>query len=57
MAEAVVGLIRSLTPEKLASELGSEAFMKSGFDNISMALNGLDVDQHTPGVVLLLYVR
>lgn len=56
MADALIGLIRSMTPEKLAADLGSEAFVKTGFDPISMALNALDVDQHTPGIVLLLYV-
>lgn len=57
MADAVINLVRSLAPEKLVADLGSDAFMKSGFDNLSMALSGLDVDHHTPGVVLLLYVR
>lgn len=56
MADAIVGVIRQMPPEKLAADVTSEGFMKAGFDTISMALNTLDVDQHTTGIVLLLYV-
>lgn len=56
MADAIIGVIRQMSPEKLAADVSSEGFVKAGFDTISMALGALDVDQHTTGIVLLLYV-
>jgi len=56
MADAISNIVRTMAPEKMAQELGSDGFVKAGFENLSLALSSLDVDKNTAGIVLLLYV-
>lgn len=56
MADAVHQLIRTVAPEKLCNEVGSDGFVKAGFDTLSAVLNQIDLEKTTAGAILLLYV-
>lgn len=56
MADAILDLVRSYPIEKLVKEIGSDGFLKTPFEQLSLALSSLDVEKYTAAVVLLLYV-
>lgn len=45
-----------MAPEKLCKDVGSDGFIKAGFDTMSAVLNQIDLEKSTAGAILLLYV-